>query len=402
MLYYTTIYLLYTICIKMSFNYLKLIVGNQMAVKYKVELYPILTDSLICLILVMSIHLIYIISNRDFTHRTKEKDCQNLKCTNRICFLILYLAIISLNFWIFSKFWKRLQYSVWTFDVFIEKYFTCFRWFLMTYTLLKLIIFSNVPQKIGHEKPFGFYTLQLYVIMNRKQIINIKKINCDMNIEKLTENIDKFGTNGIVLSIEKQSALLTSLLILKKNNKLDQVNFWGIIRGIKDDYYIAEGIKHDDLFTVKIFYSKDSITWGLITDINDEIKSKARRVKGRFSGDPTNEFEIIEITKTINGEEVLEQEQIINVKEEDRLATVIMDIINQTKIVPLRAFIKDAKEKIVKNRNFDGLSQIDGKKLNSYVHFRNAVEISKMTTLEQSKLNPVINFMDSIDLDKIP
>jgi radial spoke head protein 9 len=66
-----------------------------------------------------------------------------------------------------------------------------------------------------------------------------------MDAQNLHLNIDFVGSSGIVLSPEQKASLQASLVILQSNHKFDHVYFWGKILGVKDDYYIAQGLSSD-------------------------------------------------------------------------------------------------------------------------------------------------------------
>ena len=68
-----------------------------------------------------------------------------------------------------------------------------------------------------------------------------------MDSQCLNQNIDNVGNSGIILSIEQKTALDTSLTILKSDQKFARVYFWGKILGIKDDYFIAQGVGKDEM-----------------------------------------------------------------------------------------------------------------------------------------------------------
>ena len=69
------------------------------------------------------------------------------------------------------------------------------------------------------------------------------------------------------------------------------------------------------------------------------------------------------------------------VKEEDRLAAVIDEIDREVHIVPRGSYVKTATSKIVSNRSFEGLNNLDCKKLCSYFHFRNTPNTDKIKLL---------------------
>ena len=75
-----------------------------------------------------------------------------------------------------------------------------------------------------------------------------------MNSEGLHLNIDYVGSSGIILSPEQKAALQTSLCILQSNQKFSRVYFWGKILGIKDDYFIAQGVGKNELDEKKTLY----------------------------------------------------------------------------------------------------------------------------------------------------
>jgi radial spoke head protein 9 len=67
-------------------------------------------------------------------------------------------------------------------------------------------------------------------------------------------SIDYVGTSGVMLSPEQKAALQTSLVILQSENKFNRVYFWGKIVGVKEDYYIAQGVYKDEFERRRTFY----------------------------------------------------------------------------------------------------------------------------------------------------
>lgn len=59
------------------------------------------------------------------------------------------------------------------------------------------------------------------------------------------------------------------------------------------------------------FCSKDCMQWGLLPPATEAMKQKASLAKGRFVGDPSYEFEHVEIKKTGSGEEQEEEEELV-------------------------------------------------------------------------------------------
>ncbi len=68
-----------------------------------------------------------------------------------------------------------------------------------------------------------------------------------MESQDLHLNIDYVGSSGVILSPEQKACLQTSLCILQSNQKFSRVYFWGKILGVKDDYFIAQGVGADEI-----------------------------------------------------------------------------------------------------------------------------------------------------------
>lgn len=75
-----------------------------------------------------------------------------------------------------------------------------------------------------------------------------------MESDGLHLNVDYVGSSGIILTPEQKASLQTSLVILQNENKFHKVYFWGKILGVKDDYFIAQGVSRDEFKEKKTFY----------------------------------------------------------------------------------------------------------------------------------------------------
>lgn len=75
-----------------------------------------------------------------------------------------------------------------------------------------------------------------------------------MDSQDLHLSVDYVGSSGVIISPEQKAALQTSLCILQNNQKFSRVNMWGKILGVKDDYFIAQGIGKDELGEKKTLY----------------------------------------------------------------------------------------------------------------------------------------------------
>ncbi|BFZ08020.1 hypothetical protein BsWGS_11059 [Bradybaena similaris] len=213
--------------------------------------------------------------------------------------------------------------------------------------------------------------------------------------------IDYVSSGGIVLTSEQKAALQTALVILQNENRFYRVYFWGRIVGVKEDYYIVQGVYKDEFAGRKSFYSKDCIHWGLLPIATAKMKGNAKLAKGYFTGDPSYETEHVELKITGEGQNATEEEEVTVVKEEDRLASVVAEIDDDVRIVPRGAFVQVPTAEVVKNRSFEGLSVQEAAKMCNYMHFREAKRLNLRTLLQRANMDKAIDFMDSIE-DDVP
>ncbi|XP_044107572.1 radial spoke head protein 9 homolog isoform X2 [Neovison vison] len=205
-----------------------------------------------------------------------------------------------------------------------------------------------------------------------------------MDAESLLLSLELASGSGQGLSPDRRASLLTSLMLVKRDYRYDRVLFWGRILGLVADYYIAQGLSEDQLSPRKTLYSLNCMEWSLLPPATEEMVVQTSVVKGRFMGDPSHEYEHTELQKMSEGEKVFEEEVVI-----DKAVAVI----------PRGALFKTPFGPIHVNRTFEGLSLSEAKKLSSYFHFREPVELKNKTLLEKADLDPSLDFMDPLEHD---
>ncbi|MBN3276191.1 RSPH9 protein, partial [Polyodon spathula] len=220
-----------------------------------------------------------------------------------------------------------------------------------------------------------------------------------MDFRSLHFSLDLVAGSGLVLSPEQKATLQTSLVILKRNYKFTRVVFWGKILGIKADYYIAQGIGHDEMSDKKTLYSLNCMEWNLLPPATKTMIDETSVIKGLFLGDPSHDYEHIEMSKDEEGHEAQEEEITVKIKEEQRLAAAISLIDKEAAVVPRGAYIKTPHGHVHTNRSFEGLSVSDAGKLSSYFHFAEPVHLKQKSLLEKADLDPSMDFMDSLEND---
>ncbi|XP_021248390.1 radial spoke head protein 9 homolog isoform X2 [Numida meleagris] len=195
------------------------------------------------------------------------------------------------------------------------------------------------------------------------------------------------------LSLEKQAALGASLLLLKRDYRFERVWFWGCIQGVRDTYYIAQGLGPDLAAPRSCLYSLNCVEWSLLPPATEEMVERAERLKGHFQGDPSFEYEYGEVNRE-DDERSLDDGKELTIKEENRLVATIEQIDRAVGIIPRRAFMKTPLGSVIENRNFE-----EAKKLSSYFHFTEPVNLKNKTLLEKADLDPSTDFMDSLEHD---
>lgn len=58
--------------------------------------------------------------------------------------------------------------------------------------------------------------------------------------------------------------------------------------------------------------SKDCVHWGLLPPASKQMREQSKLAKGRFTGDPSYEFEHVEVKKVGEGEEATEEEETVS------------------------------------------------------------------------------------------
>jgi len=221
-----------------------------------------------------------------------------------------------------------------------------------------------------------------------------------MNADSVTVNGDYLAGAGFVLSPEKKAALQTSLIIVKTHYKFAKVQLWGKICGVKDDYFIIQGCGKSELKGRSTLYSFDCSEWNLLEPPTPELIENASKLRGRFIGDPSHDYEHTDVQRVQNGDEFIEEETLIQMKEEERLAAVIATIDEEARIVPRGAYIITPTHRVMTNRSFEGLSTVESGKLCSYMHFRAERDgRTKSNVKDNSNFDPSIDFLDEIEPD---
>ncbi|XP_037230719.1 radial spoke head protein 9 homolog [Falco rusticolus] len=219
-----------------------------------------------------------------------------------------------------------------------------------------------------------------------------------MEAAALPAALELVAGGGAGLSPEKRAVLGASLLLLQRDYRFERVWFWGCIQGVRGAYYIAEGLGPDRAAPRRRLYSLNCVEWSLLPPATQEVVAQAEQLKGRFQGDPSFEYEYTEIN-TEDAKRLFGDGKEPMIKEEARLVATIELIDRAVGIIPRGAFVKTPLGSVHENRNFEGLSLMEAKKLSSYFHFTEPVNLKNKTLLEKADLDPSTDFLDSLEHD---
>lgn len=108
-----------------------------------------------------------------------------------------------------------------------------------------------------------------------------------MNVEYLTSDFMKSISHEIPHKLNGWHLIKIrhSLIILKSENKFENIYFWGRIDGLHADYFIATGYRKDCIDEHFYFYSNDCVEWILLETWNDEILNLNPMAWSQFQGE---------------------------------------------------------------------------------------------------------------------
>jgi len=247
-----------------------------------------------------------------------------------------------------------------------------------------------------------------------------------MDIYRLDVDLKFVNRLGETLSTEEKTFLHVGLMRILKEENVDQVLFWGRIRGVQKDYYLAVGLVfHDQYeFPTRRFYwsTSQNFAFKVLPPIIPEFSDTAEDYRNYFTGNP----ETILYNKKADGEEgenapAEEAKQEVDsladsedleeaknrrvppdvFKEIDRLAYVVRAIENDCSIVPCGAFKLTPTHELRYDDNFEGLAPNEIDKMACWQHFRPPQNSEVQKRIMQEDAIFLKKFLDPIE-DDVP
>jgi len=88
--------------------------------------------------------------------------------------------------------------------------------------------------------------------------------------------------------------------------------------------------------------------------VGEGLKQKSSKLQGRFTGDPSFNYESSITHRVGEGEDAQEQTTQIEMKEADRLAAVVAQVEEEGSVVPRGAYLKTPQGVVTLNKSFQG------------------------------------------------
>jgi len=238
-----------------------------------------------------------------------------------------------------------------------------------------------------------------------------------MNFQTLEEELKCLWLSGHSLTLEERMQVELSLLELVQKEDFEELLYWGKIRGLSRDYFVAMGLKYRGQyeFPLKRFFWCNSVTWAFseLPSVNPNDSDKADKFNSFFTGDHTKVLVEApaeeENQPPAEEEEAKDKDSLASTEEEkipakpftelDRLAVVVRAIEQDCQLVPQGAFRITPAHELSRNRAFAGLSQDEVHSLGPYLHFRNVQTKDKRMQLDRDDAIFTYDFLDPAELD---
>jgi radial spoke head protein 9 len=239
-----------------------------------------------------------------------------------------------------------------------------------------------------------------------------------MKVETLAEDLRLLWPTGTTLSLEERMNIELGLLKLYEHEDFEEVHFWGRVRGVAKDYYIAMTVNfrgHYE-FAHKRFFWCNAANWTFaeLPAINPNDRELAEQFNGFFTGE--SDKILVEAPEQEAGDdpprdEIAEDQDSLastveekvppkNFTEIDRLTYVVRGIEQDCSVVPEGAFRMTPGHEIAHNRGFAGLTTAEIGKPEKYFHFRNVQLPEKRDQLDRDDALFSYDFLDPIMKDQ--
>lgn len=230
-----------------------------------------------------------------------------------------------------------------------------------------------------------------------------------MELLDLQQGLQCIASNGNILNCQEIIGVQSGLTVLRSQENLDKIYFWGKILGQATDYYIAFSLGETDFeFPSKVFYfARENFEFKSLARLTEEMAERIIKLeleKKPFTGDPEKVIEpVLEGEEPPAEEEVAEGAEAVEkpekLKEVHRLAQVVQEIDFDTAVVPKGAYALNESHMVVPNSDFKGLGLTEATSLGKYVHYRPPTSVAALRALARTDVQFYASFLDPVEGD---
>jgi radial spoke head protein 9 len=230
-----------------------------------------------------------------------------------------------------------------------------------------------------------------------------------MLLSSISDDLSLLWPSGVTLNLEEKMNLQLSLLKIHEHEDFEEVLFWGKIRGIMKDYYIAISInyKSHHEFPHKRFFWCTGHSWEFaeLLSLSPEDQEFIENFNTNFSGEHDRILveAVEEDPKEDDQDSIIPEDQekipTKNFTELDRLSYVVRAICHDCQLVPYGSFRITPGNELTRNKSFSGLLLSQVKDIKNYGHFRPVELEEKRDMIDRGDGLNAFDFFDPIEKD---
>lgn len=224
------------------------------------------------------------------------------------------------------------------------------------------------------------------------------------------------AAGGNVLNCQEVTCLQAALSLLKNQEKLAEVYFWGKVFGSgvggdqakgPSDYFVCYGLAGPEFeFPSKtFFYACEDFVFRRMPRLTDELADKIIELglDAPITGIPDRFVEPPKEGETEDAAEAAAEnggeQRAAKLTEADCLAQLVAEIDFDTAVVPRGAYALNEEHNVVPSADFRGLGLSEATQLAKYVHFRPPTSVAALRAVARSDVQFYSDFLDGVDAD---
>mmetsp|Transcript_2413 Transcript_2413/g.6109 ORF Transcript_2413/g.6109 Transcript_2413/m.6109 type:complete len:276 (-) Transcript_2413:72-899(-) len=205
------------------------------------------------------------------------------------------------------------------------------------------------------------------------------------------------------LTAEEVTFLENAAALKLDRSQVDRAWLWGKVTGAEDDYLVVAAqkkLQEEQDYPVVEFYYTTAGRFALKPLPSSALPAAVKR-NTPLTGNPTTE--LLAATEAEDADEESKEDAPLGSPaflEADLLGVIVREVHQATSVVPKGAFLADPTHRVVRNRNFSGLSAAVASATSGYCHFREPADPMKARDAD-GLLRPK-DFLDPIDTTHPP